>query len=383
MMNRVTPIPEELLRVQTSPCISIYMQTSRRYPKNAQDPLRFKNLVSKAESDALKSVGKRVIAPLIERLRTLQEDHEFWNHTLDGLAVFVSPDYFRVFKLQQAVNEQAYVSDVFFIKPLLRINQMNERFQVLVLTRTEARLFEGNRYRFDEIEMDREVPKTIAEALGSEITPPHMTVASYGGVGQGSSMRHGHSSRKDEEEIDEERYFRAVDHAIAEHHSQPSGLPLILAALPQHQAIFRSVSHNPHLLEDGITADPRLLETDSLREMAWQVLAPHWERKIDELLARFEEAQAKSLGSDNPFYITEAALAGNVSALLLDEQRIYPGGVDAATGDISFSMTSPGNEHDVFEDLAITVFGKGGEVLVLPSERMPSASGIAAIFRHE
>ena len=383
MMNRVTPIPEELLRVQTSPCISIYMQTSRRYPENAQDPLRFKNLVSKAESDALKSVGKRVIAPLIERLRTLQDETDFWNHTLDGLAVFVSPDYFRVFKLQQAVNEQAYVSDVFFIKPLLRINQMNERFQVLVLTRTEARLYEGNRYRFDEIEMDREVPKTIAEALGSEITPPHMTVASYGGVGHGSSMRHGHSSRKDEEEIDEERYFRTVDHAIAEHHSKPSGLPLILAALPQHQAIFRSVSHNPHLLEDGITADPRLLETDSLREMAWQLLAPHWERKIDELLARFEEAQAKSLGSDNPFYITEAALGGNVSALMLDEQRIYPGGVDAATGDISFSMTSPGNEHDVFEDLAITVFGKGGEVLVLPSERMPSASGIAAIFRHE
>lgn len=383
MMNRVTPIPEELLEIQTSPCISIYMQTSRRYPENAQDPLRFKNLVSRAESDGIKSVGKRVIEPLIGRLRTLQENQEFWNNTLDGLAVFVSPEYFRVFKLQQPVNEQAYVSDVFFIKPLLRIYQMNERFQVLVLTRTEVRLYEGNRYRLDVIEMDREVPKTMTEALGSEITPPHTTVASYGGVGQGSSMRHGHSSRKDEEEIDEERYFRAVDHAIAEHHSKPSGLPLILAALPQHQGIFRSLSHNPHLLEDGITADPRLLETDALREMACQVLEPHWQRKIEKLLAQFEEAQSKSLGSDNPFYITEAALGGNVSALMLDEQRIYPGGIDAASGDISFSMTSPGNEHDVFEDLAITVLGKGGEVLVLPSERMPTASGVAAIFRHE
>jgi hypothetical protein len=383
MKSRVTPIPKELLNVHTSPCISIYMKTSRRYPENVQDSLRFKNLVSKAESEAIKSVGKRVIASLIERLMSLQEDQTFWNHTLDGLAVFVSPDYFRVFRLQQSVNEQAYVSDVFFIKPLLRINQMNERFQVLILTRTGARLYEGNRYRLDEIEMDREVPKTMTEALGSEITPPHMTVASYGGVGQGSSMRHGHSSRKEEEEIDEERYFRAVDHAIAEHHSRPSGLPLILAALPQHQAIFRSLSHNPHLLEDGITADPRLLEADALREMAWQVLEPHWRRKIDELLAQFEEAHSKSLASDNPFSITEAALGGNVSALMLDEQRIYPGGIDAASGDISFSMTSPGNEHDVFEDLAITVLGKGGEVLVLPSERMPTASGVAAIFRHE
>ena len=194
MMNRVTPIPEELLRVQTSPCISIYMQTSRCYPENAQDPLRFKNLVSKAESDALKSVGKRVIAPLIERLRMLQEEKDFWNHTLEGLAIFVSPDYFKVFKLQQAVNEQAYVSDVFFIKPLIRIYQMNERFQVLALTKTEVHLFEGNRYRLDEIEMDREVPKTMTEALGSEITPPHMTIASSGGVAQGSGIRHGHRS---------------------------------------------------------------------------------------------------------------------------------------------------------------------------------------------
>jgi hypothetical protein len=113
------------------------------------------------------------------------------------------------------------------------------------------------------------------------------------------------------------------------------------------------------------------------------VLEPHWRRKIDELLAQFEEAHSKSLASDNPFSITEAALGGNVSALMLDEQRIYPGGIDAASGDISFSMTSPGNEHDVFEDLAITVLGKGGEVLVLPSERMPTASGVAAIFRHE
>jgi hypothetical protein len=323
-----------------------------------------------------------VIEPLIERLRALQEEHDFWNHTLDGLAVFVAPGYFRVFRLQQPVPEQLHVSDVFFIKPLIRIFQMTVRFQVLVLTKSSIRLYEGSRYRLDETELAPEVPKTLTDALGSEITPPHITVASYGGVGQGSSMRHGHSSRKDEEQLDEERYFRAVDHAITEHHSRPSALPLILAALPQHQSIFRSVSHNPYLLEDGISADPRLLEPDSLRDKAVEVLEPHVQRKIDLSVARYEEAVSKSLGSDNPFEITEAALAGNVAVLLLDEQKVYPGGIDPVKGDISFSMETTGNEHDVLEDLAVTVMGKGGEVLVLPSEKMPSASGAAAIFRH-
>ena len=381
-MKSVTPIPDELLKPHAAPCISIYMQTSRSFPENAQDPLRFKNLVSKAERDGIRSVGKRTIAPLIERLRELQEDREFWTHSLDGVAVFVSPDYFRVFRLQQKVYEQAHISDVFFIKPLIRIYQMAERFQLLVLTKTEVRLYEGNRYRMNEIELAPEVPKTMIEALGAEITPPHMTVASFGGVGHGAAMRHGHSSRKDEEEIDNERFFRAVDHAITEHHSKPSGLPLILAALPQHKSLFRSLSQNPHLMKESINGDPRLLDEETLRELAWEIMEPYWQQKIDDLRARFEEEQSKSLGSDNPFYITEAALSGNVSVLMLDQERIYPGGIDKTDGDISFSM-AVGNEHDVFEDLAITVLGKGGEVLVLPPDKMPTASGVAAIYRHE
>jgi hypothetical protein len=382
MMKSVTPIPKELLKPHAAPCISIYMQTSRCFPENVQDPLRFKNLVSKAERDGIRSVGKRTISPLIDQLRQLQEEREFWTHSLDGLAVFISPDYFRVFRLQQPVYEQAHLSDVFFIKPLIRIFQMAERFQLLVLTKTEVRLYEGNRYRMNEIELAPGVPKTMIEALGSEMTPPHMTVASFGGVGHGASMRHGHSSRKDEEEIDDERFFRAVDHAITEHHSKPSGLPLILAALPQHKSLFRSLSQNPFLMKEAIIGDPRLLDEETLRELAWEIMEPHWQQKVDELRARFEEELSKSLGSDNPFYITEAALSGNVSVLFLDQERIYPGGIDKRDGDISFSMAA-GNEHDVFEDLAIAVLGKGGEVLVLPPDKMPTASGVAAIYRHE
>jgi len=382
MTSIAATVPGELLKPDTSPCISIYMPTSRSYPDNVQDPLRFRNLVSRAEEDGTAAAGKRVIEPLIERLRSLQEQHDFWNHTLDGLAVFVAPDYFRVFRLQQPVPEQVHVSDVFFVKPLIRIFQMSGRYQVLVLTKNAIRLYEGSRQRIDEIEPALEVPKTMKDALGSEITPPHMTVSSYGGVGQGSSMRHGHSSGKDEEALDEERFFRAVDHAITEHHSKPSSLPLILAALPQHQSIFRSISHNSFLVEEGINADPRLLEPDTLRDKALEVIEPHLQRKIDCLVARYEEAVSKSSGSENPFDITAAALAGNVSVLMLDEQSVYPGGIDPAKGEISFSMETPGNKHDLLEDLAVTVMGNGGEVLVLPSEKMPSASGVAAIFRH-
>ena len=51
-------------------------------------------------------------------------------------------------------------------------------------------------------------------------------------------MHHGHGGKKDEAQIDAERFFRAIDRAVLKHHSQPSGLPLILAALPEHHHLF-------------------------------------------------------------------------------------------------------------------------------------------------
>ncbi|MGC8775406.1 MAG: hypothetical protein ACP5R6_09150 [Chlorobaculum sp.] len=380
MTNAFKGIPEELLKPHASPCVSIFMPTNRTFPDNTQDPVRFKNLVSRAEADGIAFTGKREMAPLIERLRLLQDDASFWNHTLDGLAVFISPDYFRIFRLQQSVLEQAHVTDAFYIRPLIRIYQIVERFQVLALTRSEVKLYEGTRDHLDEIDLAPEVPKTMTDALGAEITPPHMTIASYGGTG--TAMRHGHSSRKDEEALDNERFFRAVDQGINKYHSSSSGLPLVLVALPEHQGLFRSISRNQRLSAAGIEIDPGALGLEAMRQKAWQVMEPYRERKIDQMIARFREAEGGKLGSDNPYAIAIAAVAGNVSHLLLDGQKFWPGQIDPVSGGILLDEASLASGRDVFEELGAAVLARGGEVLVLPPEKMPTESGVAAIFRH-
>jgi Bacterial archaeo-eukaryotic release factor family 6 len=48
------------------------------------------------------------------------------------------------------------------------------------LNRREIKLYEGNRDVLDEIEIALGVPRTITDALGEELTEPHLTVASYG-----------------------------------------------------------------------------------------------------------------------------------------------------------------------------------------------------------
>lgn len=375
-------IPAELLREQPFPCISLYMPTFRSYPERAQDPLRFKNLVTKAKEQGLAVTGKRQLQPLLDRMSQLLDDSRFWNHALDGLAVFVSENMFKVLVLHQPVVEQVHVSAMFYVKPLLRIFQTDDRFQVLALTRTDVRFYEGTRYLFDEIDPAPEVPKTMTDALGTEITPPHQTIASFGNVGGEGSMRHGHSSRRDEEEIDNERFFRAVDKAITEHHSRPSGLPLVLVALPEHQSLFRSISHNPYLSAEGVSIDPRKMEPGELRDRAWAVLEPAWKQRVEETIAQYEQLRSKALADDDPFVISRAAVSGRISKLLLDNDRQLSGTLDRTSGAIVIENGSSANGQDVLDELALIVLDTGGEVIVIPSDRMPSQTGVAALFRY-
>src|SRR5690606_27843381 len=69
---------------------------------------------------------------------------------------------------QRPVKELVVVADSFHTKPLLRIIQSADRYQILALTRKDVRLFEGNRDVVDEVELDAAVPRTPADVLGEE-----------------------------------------------------------------------------------------------------------------------------------------------------------------------------------------------------------------------
>src|SRR3546814_15134496 len=87
-----------------------------------------------------------------------------WNHNFEGLAVLGAAGLFRVYRLQRPVADLAIVADSFHTKPLMRIVQSADRYQVLGLNRHSARLFEGNRDSIDEITLAPEVPRKIGRA---------------------------------------------------------------------------------------------------------------------------------------------------------------------------------------------------------------------------
>lgn len=374
---------KELVSVQETPCLSLYQPTHRMHPDNQQDPIRFGNLVKELRTSLLQKFPADTTAELLEPFEKLASDNDFWNHTLDGLVVLRSPGIFRIYGLQRGVPELAVVAETFHTKPLLRYVQTTDRYQVLGLTLHEVFFYEGNRDVLDKVPLPDEVPENIEKALGSDLTDPHITVATYGGkTAHGINMVHGHGGKKDEMDVDAERFFRTIDRAVHEHCSKLSGLPLILAALPEHHTAFQELSHNPFLQDEGIKINPESQSDEELRKLAWQVWEPRWKEKMEDLSAEFKQARANGLGSDDIKEVAKAAATGRIGKLLIEEHKIIPGKILDDVGNIMRENIENPEVDDLLDDLGARVIQQGGEVFILPAENMPEQTGLAAIFRY-
>jgi hypothetical protein len=373
--------PDTILSPHAAPCLSLYQPTHRTHPDNAQDPIRFGNLVKTLLRSLQKGYSDRDAESLLEPLRVLADDVEFWNHTFDGLAVLVAPGFFRVYKLQRPVRELAIVADSFHTKPLLRIMQSADQFQVLGLDRHQARLFEGNRDHLDEIDLAPGVPRTLDAAVDRDVERDR-AIRTYGPIRDGAMGRHGNSDAKPGAiRADTEQFFRAVDRGVLEHHSKPAGLPLLLAALPEHHHLFRTVSHNPNLLDVAVDVHPDDLTLDALRGRAWEIVQSHYLARLAGLVDRFHERRSREQATANMADAARAAVAGRIDTLLLDAERQLPGRLDAVSGAITLGKLSDPQVDDLLDDLGEQVLLTGGEVVVVPTERMPTDSGLAAIYR--
>ena len=72
---------------------------------------------------------------------------------------------------------------------------------------------------------------------------------------------------------------------------------------------------------------------------------------------------------------------GRVGVLLVDADKVVPGRVDRDRGGPGrLGLDDPATD-DLLDDLAELALKTGGEVVVVPSDRMPTDTGLAAVYR--
>ena len=129
----------------------------------------------------------------------------------------------------------------------------------------------------------------------------------------------------------------------------------------------------------GIVPNPDVLTIETLRDRA-RVVEPHYLARLAGL-SRRSRRRAQELVDHDLAQVARSAVAGRVSTLLIEADRHVPGRIGTVTGRIEFDDLAHPEVDDLLADLGELALKNGGQVVIVPAERMPTCTGIAAIYR--
>lgn len=369
-----------LLGHQEPPCISIQLPTHRHRPGSDQDPIRYRGLVRKATELLAAKHSARDVREMLAPLEDL-DDVTFWRHSLDGLAVFSSPEIRVFYRLPVTLPEVAVVSETFHTKPLVRYLHANRHYYVLALSQNDVTLMGGTPHALEPVDLST-LPESLADALGQD-DDGHRQVTVRGGMGGGQSpVFHGHGPGDEDRKDELAKFFRAIDQKLVEF-LRDEKVPLVLAGVGYYHPIYREVSRYPYLLDEGVEGNVEREPADAIRAKAWPLVERLFAEEIEEKLETFHSQAARRRADTDPEAVAQAVAHGRVRDLFVCEERHLWGRLDRDTGAVELRLEqTDADDADILDDLAEMALMRGGDVWVLSPDQMPEGASVAAIFRY-
>jgi len=379
---------EQLMGKEQQWCVSIYMPTHRTGSETQQDPIRLKNLLREAEEHlSVRGVSTRNVQKMLEPASKLFQDSYFWQHQSNGLAIFLSSNGIRRYRLPLNFDELVVVIDHFYIKPLLPLFTGDGQFYILALSQNEVRLLNGTRDSVSEVDIGQ-VGGSLAEAIPSvnhQMSLQLHTSGSTGGIsGRGSVTFHGQGGGSEESAKKELlRYFHLVSDGLTEF-LQGDRVPLVLAGVEYLLPIYKEANTYPNLVGKDIKGNPDLLSADELHKSAWDIVRPLFQVAQEEAVAHYQElaGQAIERVADTLEKIVPAAYHGRVETLFVAAGVQQWGVFNPVTNEIELHDQIESGDEYLLDLAAVQTYLKGGIVYTVKPEKVPGGKSAAAVLRY-
>jgi Bacterial archaeo-eukaryotic release factor family 3 len=374
----------ELLQEAPGPCVSIFMPTHRSGAQTLQDPIRLKNLLRQVTQDLTATdLPAAEINTLLKPVINLLDDHHFWQHQSDGLAMFLSPQLFRLFRLPADFQQLTIVADRFQLKPILPLFTGDGRFYVLSLSQNHVRLFLATRDKISEQRLEG-IPASIGEALTSG--PSEMQLQYHTASAEGAGHRHltaiYHGREVDiASESNLQQYFRQIDRGVCDLFKEEQ-VPLILATVEYLVPIYREINHHALLLDEFVRGNPDLLKLEELHSQAWAIAKLYFQKTQEQVVAQYRQLGGTSRTSNDLPEIVLAAHDKRVATLFVALGIQCWGTFDTRTRRVDLHETPIPRDEDLLNIAAIRTYAYGGTVFVVSPDQMPDPTPAAAIFRY-
>jgi hypothetical protein len=359
---------EALAAHRGAPAVSIYLRTTPVTRDTDVDRIELKNQLKAAVAELeAAETPKRSIWPIEQAVEALIGDDGFWATQAHSLAIFVTPESIRTFRLPNQLTGVVEVSDRFHIKPLLRAVTFPQNAFVLAIGMGAVRLVEVDADLPPAEVKVQGLPKDMADALGRRSHGPR--------TGPGTS------GEEQSEHALLTRYARTVDQALRPILSG-HGRPLIVAATEPLASVYRAVSTYPHTAAEVIGGAADRTPDQELAAAARNVLDGIYAGEIDDLAALFAQREPQGRAVTDVAQAARAATFGAIDTLIVDMDAVVPGTVDDESGAVAFGEGGRVETYGVVDEIARRTLLNGGRVVSARRADIPGGGDLAAVLRY-
>jgi len=343
------------------PSVSILAPTHRTAPSNKQDPIKIKNLVTKAIDRLHDEFKKREVAAVVSNLQELVRNID-WEHTLDGLALFASEQRSAAVMLPFRVKPRTMIDETFATRDLVYTFNRATPYRVLVLGH-RARLFDA-----------------WATVLEEHTAKPFPLV--HRGPGGATKLPGGQGINRSAVRDDAHRqFFRSVDSAVAEL-QKANPLPLVVTGVERNLAFYQEVTSQAAGIAGLLAGNHEETSPSALGKLVWPIFDANGTVRRTEALVKLDQAVSANRHASGIDQVWRAAVGGKCQTLLVEKEFKYPADV-SPEGDQLLPYTGKGAAalDDAADEVIERVMDTGGEVFFYASGDLDVHQRIAAVLR--
>lgn len=362
-------------------CVSMFMPARQVTTRVQENHIRFKNLLREAET-GLAEAGVTGMDEALESARRLLKDRTFWHHQSDGMALFMSRDLFKSYRVPIELDELVVVADRFHVKPILPLLTGDGRFYLLALSQNEVRFFQCTRHSVSPVELNG-VPLSLEEAMKYDEQEKqlqfHTGTAGTGGKRPG--MFHGQGVGIDDTKDQILRFFQSLDKGLAKAIPDPRA-PLVVAAVDFLVPIFREASDYPTIADEIVPGNPEGISPQDLHERAVEIVDPHFRQEMRDRLDLYWHLIGTGKTTNDVEEVVKAAYHGRVDTLFVPVGVHRWGSYDPSNDHIILNESDREVGWDLLDFAASRTLANGGDVYAVKPDEVPDKAPIAAIFRY-
>lgn len=351
----------ELKSIVSENCITIILNTHRTTPDNQKDKIVLKNLLKKAENRLLENTDKRVAAPLIERMNSLEStiDH---THNLESLILFVNDEISEFIRLPMEVTDRVIIGDTFATRDLMRSLHLNSQYYVLVLSQQNARLIQA---------FNDKVVKEIGLPFPIENKHYHPTTK------QESAVANRQTSLIAE-------YFNQIDKEV-NLIRKGTGLPVLICSDESNYNEYIKIADQRNTIFSTYLNGIRLEEKDhSIVKAAWDIIKGYVVKRNNNRKSELEEAVGTGKFLSDMNDIWRGIKDGMVQTVFVEQGLFKPAILKNDTIEL-VSEEHRDTDHyvdDILDELLEINMSYGGESVFLPKGELSKFNGYGAITRY-